>query len=467
MVPHKVPLNMPAAQSNMQTISFLPTPLNPPTSSSPRVLIIGGGVTGLVTAWTLLDRGYQVTILSQAWASHSTPQNRLTSQIAGALWEYPPAVCGQHTDAISLLHSKQWCMVSYRIFEQMAKDPQLSASSGVRMKDSVFFFSSQLEDDEFNYQKMKEIEHSGVNGFRRGVDLIKEHGINPKYGVKDAYAHLAPVIDTDQAMFYLMTLVSAKGAQFVTETLTGDLLDLEPDLLARFQASVIVNCTGLANDHLASDSSCYPIRGALIRVLNDGKQFPKVDAALSISAPHGISRMASTGQETTEIVFIVPRSPSILLLGGIAQTNQSDLDLTLDSPVIQRMRQRCEAFLPGLKNAVVDKEYPLTQGLRPFRGGNVRVERELRVREADGKDSRPSRIIHSYGHGGSGWSLSFGCAEDVVILVEEALADVMPTPMTLRGLPVPAVEKLGRHEPDMGSDKDIEKDRQFVFSSKL
>ena len=71
-----------------------------PTTSFPRVLVVGAGVTCLVATWVLLDRGYQVTILSKTWANHS-PNNRLISQIAGALWEYPPAVCGSHTDETS------------------------------------------------------------------------------------------------------------------------------------------------------------------------------------------------------------------------------------------------------------------------------------------------------------------------------------------------------------------------------
>jgi glycerol-3-phosphate dehydrogenase len=39
-------------------------PLKEPSAGSPHVLIIGGGVTGLTTAWVLLDRGYRVTLLS-------------------------------------------------------------------------------------------------------------------------------------------------------------------------------------------------------------------------------------------------------------------------------------------------------------------------------------------------------------------------------------------------------------------
>jgi hypothetical protein len=56
------------------------------------------------------------------------------------------------------------------------------------------------------------------------------------------------------------------------------------------------------------------------------------------------------------------------------------------------------AFLPTLKDAQLDPEYPFAQGLRPARKGNVRLEREKR----NGK----SNIVHSYGHGGSGGVLA-------------------------------------------------------------
>lgn len=148
--------------------------------------------------------------------------------------------------------------------------------------------------------------------------------------------------------------------------------------------------------------------------------FPKVEATLTITA--------DAVHDSSEIVFIVPRNDKILLIGGIAEPNESKLDLTLDSHVIKRMRARCEAFLPGLKNARADPAYPLAQGLRPFRANNVRVERELRPLNTDGV-MQPSRIVCSYGQGGAGWSLSFGCAADVLNLVEQALWDERPTPM--------------------------------------
>jgi D-amino-acid oxidase len=322
-------------------------------------------------------------------------------------------VCGSHTDEISLAHSKKWCMTAYHIWDAMASIPQLSKASGVRMMPSDFFFPEPVENDEKQHSKMKEIMESSVRGFRRGAEIMDERRVDALYGAVDAYELLAPIIDTDQAMGWLTRLVQSKRATLVTETIHEDLLNLEDDLRARFAADAIVNCTGLQGQVLAGDSTVYPIRGGLIRVINDGSVFPKVEAALTITA--------DAVHDSNEIIFLVPRNDNILLVGGIAEPHQWELNLTLESPIIRRMRARCEQFLPSLKAARVDPDYPLAQGLRPFRANNVRVERELR--------RATSRIVHSYGQGGAGWSLSFGCAEDTVMLVEETLAGVAPRPM--------------------------------------
>ncbi|KAI0484111.1 nucleotide-binding domain-containing protein [Xylariaceae sp. FL0804] len=400
-------------------ISPLGSRLREPTSTSPHVLVIGGGVTGLVSAWVLLDRGYHVTILSSSWVND---EERLTSQIAGALWEFPPAVCGQHHDPISLAHSKRWCMTAYHVWDGIASIPELGRAAGVRMRPSDFFFpAGPVESDRAQEAKMREIMASGVRGFwRGGADIVDARGVDPAgysdgagAGVMDAYELLAPVIDTDRAMRWLTELVEQKGAGLVTGTVRDDLADVEDELRARFGADAIVNCTGLAGRVLAGDDSVYPIRGALVRVVNDGVDFPRVEAALTVTA--------DAARSSDGIVFLVPRNDDILLIGGTAEPDEWDLDLTLESPIIRRMRERCDRFLPGLRDARPDPAYPLAQGLRPFRARNVRVERELR--------RTGSRVVHSYGHGGAGWSLSFGCAGDVAALVDEALAGVPARPM--------------------------------------
>ena len=305
-------------------------------------------------------------------------------------------------------------MLAYRVWEAIAADKNLSAAAGVQMKESVFFFPYHIEDNPKELGKLRELYRNGVRGVFRDPNLIRKHNINPTYGAVDAYKHLAPVIDTDRCTAWLMELVQSKGAKLITETIHGDLFTQEDDLLTRFGANAIVNASGLGSLEIARDPTCYPLRGALIRLINDGKRFPKISAAMSISADAALDN---------EIVFLVPRNDNILVVGGVAQRDEWSLDLTLDSPVVKRMRKRCEAFIPSIKNARLDSDYPLAQGLRPGREQNIRVGRELRRHKAQDRqtETRYSRIVHSYGHGGSGWSLSFGCAEEVASLVGETL----------------------------------------------
>jgi D-amino-acid oxidase len=278
---------------------------------------------------------------------------------------------------------------------------------------------------------MLELKKGGVKNFRRSSDLATVAGVNTNFGIVDAYEYSAPTIDTDTAMTWLMDLVEKKGAVLQTYTIHGDLFTQERSLRQLFDADAIVNATGLAGAETAGDETSYPIRGALIRVINDGKDFEKVTSALAISAD-----VVNDPEDPNAIVFIVPRNKNILILGGIAQPHEWNLDLTLESPIIQRMKERCIEFLPRLKNARLDPEYPFAQGLRPFRQSNVRVERELRKHgKRSGLESEHSRIVHSYGHGGAGWSLSFGCAQDVVKLVEMALMDLPAKSMEMKELP--------------------------------
>ncbi|KAF8656402.1 hypothetical protein AX16_002547 [Volvariella volvacea WC 439] len=381
------------------------------THSDKRILVIGGGVTGLTTAWSLLDAGYSVTVVSEKWASL---EDRITSQIAGALWEWPPAVCGKHTNLISLDNSKKWCMTTYRALDRLMKIVPVE-EHGVRMRMANFFFEQVLEKMPGQLEKMLEIQDvPDIQGFLRDPKLVTQHAVNQKAGVVDSYRHLSPVIDTDQYMFYLRSLVLSKGGQLVTAKISGDVLEQEERLLKRYGAYAIINATGLGAYESAGDRTVVPLRGALIRVINDGKRFPIVKEALCVSHDD------THGAEAEDIVFIVPRNDKTLILGGLVQPYVHSLDLTLESPEIQRMRERCNNFVPGLENAEYDP-VPFVQGLRPFRDSNVRVERENRKKTAGGAST--SRIIHSYGQGGSGFTLSLGCAGDVLSLLQEIEAE--------------------------------------------
>lgn len=95
----------------------------------------------------------------------------ITSEIAGALWEWPPAVCGRHTDEKSLERSKVWCMDSYAKFMELAMKPK---ETGAYLRQSVFYFKDKVKDLPSQTEKMNELCY--LPGFRHDSKLIKETG---------------------------------------------------------------------------------------------------------------------------------------------------------------------------------------------------------------------------------------------------------------------------------------------------
>lgn len=288
----------------------------------------------------------------------------------------------------------------------MASVPELRHI--VEMRPCTVVTKIPIEDDKFMSQKIGWIQEHNLPGFRRGYHLLTEYGVDCSHsgGITDAYEYLAPVINVDNAMAYLMDLVKSKGAILRATEIKGDLLEAESQLLKEYQAEAIINATGLGAGELAADPNVYGLHRALLRVMNDGKEFPIVRNAMVVSS-------TKTGDSGGEGAFFLPRNDGILALGTISSSHGKVENLTIDSSEVQEMKKRCETLIPFLKNARLDGMYPIVTGTRPQQRGGARVAVEKR--------SKHSRIIHSYGHGGAGWSMVFGSALDAVCLVSEVI----------------------------------------------
>ncbi|MEV7013395.1 FAD-dependent oxidoreductase [Streptosporangium sp. NPDC051022] len=355
------------------------------------MLVVGAGVSGLTTALCLAREGFRVTVVAERFAPD------IVSVVAGALWEWPPAVCGYHHDQVSLARSKDWCMTSYEMFEKLAR----AGVPGVAMRRSNFYFRCPIEENPSDLHKMRELAGK-VRGFVRDRSLAERNGVSPGYGVVDAYSHMAPMIDTDQYMEWLMRQVKIHGVRVERYRIDGLLADCRADLLDRFGAEVIVCCAGLGTARLRG-VSMYPLRGALVRVRNGGIHGPRIDEA------HCVSHVE--GEDSQDIVFIVPRNPELLVLGGLAERDKWDtgIDLENHGPV-REMYERCLAFMPALRNAEIDPKEPVRAGLRPFRQENVCLE-------WDDED----QVVYNFAHGGAGFSFSWGCAREAVGLVRSVV----------------------------------------------
>ena len=80
----------------------------------------------------------------------------------------------------------------------------------------------------------------------------------------------------------------------------------------------------------------------------------------------------------------------------------------VDHEDTRKILRMCAKCLPALANV----HHGLVQvGLRPHRDAGVRLEYE--------KNDAQMNIIHCYGHSGSGVTLSWGCAKDVIEIVQK------------------------------------------------
>lgn len=358
-------------------------------SRGPKILVIGAGVVGLTTALVARRRGYEVVIVADRFAPD------ITSAVAGALWEWPPAVCGHHRDSSSLERSKGWAAASYRIFTELADDP----GTGAFVRPVVFYLRRPLAEDPFEQRKMRELS-AVVSGFRHDVAIAEEHGVSPDAEVRDAHAHLAPAIDTEAYLQWLQRQVLAAGCAIQQRRIGAPLAKSERDLLREFGAAAIVNCSGLAAGHLVPDQRVYPLRGALVHLRNDGTDMPRITTA------HCMAFDESLGGQN--MIFIVPRGRDRLVAGGLVQPGEWDTDLTMDDADVRSMLERCRTFLPALRAAAPVDDRPIRTGLRPARHGNVRLEVEP-----------GTSIVHCYGHGGSGVTFSWGSATEATDILDK------------------------------------------------
>jgi len=356
------------------------------------VLVLGAGVSGLTCALNLKERGFDVTVVAEDFAP------RVTSVVAGALWEWPPAVCGTHQDEDALARSKKWCQISYRQFAALARE----SNTGVFMRTATHYFRQPVVESDERLRKMNELRQH-VDQFVHEPSLISTNQVNPEFGIRDAYSHLAPMIDTDVYMAWLLERVKQAGCRVECQRISGSLREQESSLREQFSVDAVVNCAGMGARELAEDAM-FPVRGALIRMRNDGKAMPRITEA------HCVSHDETSTEPN--FIFIVPRGNDRLVLGGLVEPDEWDLNIGFDNhEPIRRMYQRCTEFMPVLKSGEIEKAEPVRVGLRPFRRQHVRVEHEP-----------GTRIVHNYGHGGSGVTLSWGCALDVADAVDRVLS---------------------------------------------
>ena len=194
--------------------------------------------------------------------------------------------------------------------------------------------------------------------------------IAPPTGYADGWEFVSPVADMPVYLGWLRARLEELGG-----TLTRAALEALPEP----EGAVVVNCAGLGARGLVPDPTVRPVRGQVV-VLDH------VD----------VDRWWLDGAVPT---YVVPRGDTVVV-GGTEEPG--DWHRTPRPETAEDVLARASALVPAVAGARIVAH---RVGLRPARP-SVRLE-------------AVGRVVHCYGHGGAGMTLSWGCAADVAALVAE------------------------------------------------
>jgi D-amino-acid oxidase len=313
------------------------------------VLVVGAGVIGLTTAICLAEAGVTVAV-----AAAEAPR-QTTSAAAGALWG--PHLVGLD-DRIA-----RWAAVTRERLAELAEPAigQSQLSGVVRTANGIVAAASaEAEPPEFASD---------------GTLASCDPGEVPD-GYATAWRLSAPLIAMPEYLDYLAGRLGRAGGTSAFATRFATLREAR-DYAPR--ARVVVNCAGYGGRDLVGDDTVVPVRGQAVVVRNPGLR----------------DFFVGTGAAGWPLTYLFPHE-HVVLLGG---TEEVGCDSRVPDPTTAaRIVEACAAIRPELRDApVLDHRV----GLRPVRP-SVRLDAE---QAADGVT-----LVHSYGHGGAGVTLSWGCA---------------------------------------------------------
>ncbi|MGZ4625361.1 MAG: FAD-dependent oxidoreductase [Kineosporiaceae bacterium] len=151
---------------------------------------------------------------------------------------------------------------------------------------------------------------------------------------------------------------------------------------------VVVDAVGVAARALAADPRVHPVRTQVVTLGNPGLEAWWWDLGGSLC--------------------VLPFGDVVLVEGaGVAD----EWTTAPDAAAARQLVQRAGEVVPRLRSAEI---LGVRVGLRPARG-SVRLESQRRPTDEDADHV----VVHCYGHGSRGFTLSWGCADEVTRIVVE------------------------------------------------
>jgi D-amino-acid oxidase len=330
------------------------------------VAIVGAGVSGLTCSIVFAERGYRTAIFAKDIGQQTT------SSVAAAVW-FP-----YHVEPAKKVIPL--ALETYQVLLNLAGVP----NTGVSMLESrQFLRAGEIEIPDWAIPLGASVIPSELGGSRCGGLKVspRDPSSPPAYAGSAQYDHgfasgfslPVPLTDTTIYLDYLAARFRKAAGEIHTNVGFEKLEDVDTEF------DLVINCAGMGARELLQDMHLEPHRGQVAIV-------PKIE-----------SLDAAIVCDDEPLMYAIPRTNDCVF-GG---TNELSDNLATDPATTSRIVTECSRVLNIDKPSVLAERV----GLRPFRRSGVRLEcDQLR----DGRT-----VIHNYGHGGAGFTLSWGCAREV------------------------------------------------------
>lgn len=343
--------------------------------------IIGSGVQGLSTGIILQHLGCDTTILTKniAYIDGLDIPDVATDYAAASI--YPVKIESQYTED-ELIN-----------FAERTFKPFFDESTIPVRKQTHYY----LYEDDRDITLPDRMNITPVREYDSRVPSRETHTVNSGYVCEEYFVEMPKYIPL------LHTMYRDMGGEILEQTVT------KQDVETMNATHTVFNCAGNGSKELFGDESMCPVKGHIVGTPYDG------DTPLSFGYTY-------TPEGTDEYTYMYPRENSVIFGGTYLEGEFRDGEWVGEQPVNKTTRDGVEipVRIPDVNSdimrAVADvsvDELWVKYGYRPYRKDGMRIEKD-----ADG-------IVHNYGHGGAGVSMSWWSAVQAVNTVTDVSEDVV------------------------------------------
>ncbi|KAL7519529.1 hypothetical protein ACHAWX_004284 [Stephanocyclus meneghinianus] len=371
------------------------------------VLVVGSGVIGLRTAIELIRKKHRICLLSPRHPLHPST----CSVGAGGLWM--PFHCDdERTDrwAFDTLDE----LMSYTCSRESDSSGSDVVGASKALVEIVPAISFKHKTSKNPPEWATDRRSHRLKFLCLTIDDLYKESLSqnfrlPRREVMDdaGYSHSwlfhPPIVDSPNMLMNMVReLESSEYTEHINLNTEKDYANVQElvDEAINFGCDSLVNCTGLGSKPICGDESLIGARGVLLQFdrpsckWND--QPERNDSVIMVEDP-------PLGTDT-EPCYMIPRG-NIIAVGGTYLEGDEEEEIR-PKEILKIMEN---ARLMGINT---DRSKPISQwvGFRPYRP-------RARLEVDDEFSKSGVKVVHSFGYGGSGWTVFVGAAKEAASLL--------------------------------------------------